>query len=79
MLRPRFLSYEKLIDIQSLTTASGSRLFVSVVEHWTFNLAARVLIPSKSWDCFSAICYPLFFITTCLSLDEALINMRVKY
>ena len=36
--------------IQSLLTASGSRLFGSVVEHWTFNPVACVQILPKSWD-----------------------------
>ena len=32
------------------TTATESRLFGSVVEHWTFNPTAGVQIPRKTWD-----------------------------
>ena len=41
--------------IQSLTTASGSRFFGSVVEHWIIDPAAPVRFPSKSWEFFSAL------------------------
>ena len=45
-----YLTYSFWIYIKSLTTVSESRLFGSVVAHWTFNPAARVQIPPKSWD-----------------------------
>ena len=43
--------YGRLVYIQSLTTASGSRLFGSVLalDYWP---AARVQFPPKSWDFF---------------------------
>ena len=41
--------------------------FGSEVEHWTFNPAAGVQIPPKSWDFFSLICYALFFVTAFMS------------
>ena len=51
----------------SLTTASGSILIGSVVEHWIIDPAARVQIPPKSWDFFSLICYALFFVAAFMS------------
>ena len=51
------------VHIQSLTTASGSRLFGSVIEHWITDPAGRVRFPPKSWEFFSLICYALFFVT----------------
>ena len=45
-----YLTYSFWVYIHSLTTVSESRLFGSVIEHWTFNPAARVQIPPKSWD-----------------------------
>ena len=53
--------------IQYLTTASGSRLFGSVVEHWIIDTAVRVRVPPKSWEFFSQICYALFFVTAFMS------------
>ena len=53
--------------IQSLTFASGNRLFGSVVEHWVLNPEARVQIPPKSWDFFCLMCYVLFFVTAFMS------------
>ena len=40
--------------MSNLTTASGSRLFGSVVETWIINPAAWVGFPPKLWDSFSA-------------------------
>ena len=40
--------------LSSLTTASGSRLFGSVVESWIIDPVARVRFPLKSWEFFSA-------------------------
>ena len=55
VLRPITLPYALLIGLYLLSvTASGSRLFGSVVEHWIIDLAARVWFPPKSWDFFSA-------------------------
>ena len=53
---------EFLWYIQSLTTASGSRLFGSEVEHWIIDQEAWIRFPPKSWDFFSLICYALFFL-----------------
>ena len=53
--------------IHSLTTASGSRLFGSVVDHWIIDPAARVRFSPKSWNCFSLICYALFFVAAFMS------------
>ena len=49
--------------IQSLTTASGSRLFDSVVEHWLIDPAARVRFPPKSWEFFqpNLLCFVLCY------------------
>ena len=44
------LTHSLQICIQSLTTASGSRLFGSVVEHWIIDPASRVRFKPKSWD-----------------------------
>ena len=53
-----FLTYSY---IQFLTTASGSRLFGSVVEHWIIDPTARVGFPPKSWESFSLICYAVIY------------------
>ena len=47
--------------MSSLTTASGSRLFGSVVENWINDPAARVRFPPKSWDFFqpNLLCFVL--------------------
>ena len=59
-----YLTHSLKVYIQSLTTASGSRLFGSVVENWIIDPAARVRFPPKSWEFFfSLICYALFFVT----------------
>ena len=42
-----YLTDSLQIYIQSLTTASGSRLFGSVVKHWIIDPAARVRFPPK--------------------------------
>ena len=44
-------------------TASGSRLFASVVEHWIIDPATWVRFPLKSWEFFNLICYALSFVT----------------
>ena len=49
--------------IRSLTTASGSRLFGSVVEHWIIDPVARVRFPPKSWEFFQPklLCFVLCY------------------
>ena len=46
------LTHSLHVYIQSLTTASGLRLFGSVVDHWIIDPTARVRFPSKSWEFF---------------------------
>ena len=59
------------IYTQSLTTASGSRLFGSVVAHWIIDQAARVRFPPKSWDFFQpnllcfVVCYGFHVVRVC--------------
>ena len=50
-----YLTHSLKVYIQTLTTASGIRLFGSVVEHWTFNSAARFQIPPQPRNLFSAL------------------------
>ena len=52
-----------LVYIQSLTAASGSTLFGSVVEHWIIDPAAWVQFSRSHENFFSLICYALFFVT----------------
>ena len=47
-----YLTQSLQVYIQSLPTASGSRLFGSVVERWIFNPAAWVQFPPNSRDIF---------------------------
>ena len=62
--------------ISSLTTASESRLFGSVVENWIIDPAARVRFPPKSWDFFQPnllcfiICYDFHVVRWGLVRDE---------
>ena len=48
MVDNSFFTHGLYVYIQSLTTASGNRLFGSVEEHWTINPAVQVLILPKS-------------------------------
>ena len=53
-----------LIDLYPIsTTASGSRLFGYVEEHWIYNLAARVRFPPKSHKIFqpNSLCFVLCY------------------
>ena len=46
-----------------MRTASGSRLFGSVAEHWIFNPAERDQFSPKSWDFFqpNVLCFVLYY------------------
>ena len=72
-----YLTHSLIVYIQSLTTASGYRLFGAVVEHWIFNTAAQVRIPTDVMDFFfRLLCYALFFNTAFTSSDIGLIFRR---
>ena len=49
--------------ISSLTTASGSRLFGSVIENWIIDPVAQVRFPPKSWEFFqpNLLCFVLCY------------------
>ena len=54
VVRPITLTYGWLICLYPICdNCAGSRLFGSLVEHWTFNPASRVQISTKAWDFFS--------------------------
>ena len=55
------------VYIQSLTTASGSKLFGSVVEHWTILTRRPEFESQQSYGIISLICYALFFVTAFMS------------
>ena len=61
--RKLYLPHNLQVYIQSLTTASGSRLFCSVVEHWIIDPAARFRFTPKSWDFFhpNLLCFVLCY------------------
>ena len=53
--RQLYLTHRLYVYIQSLTTASWSKLFGSVVEHWIIDLVGQAF--------FQPNCYALFFVT----------------
>ena len=65
--RLRYLTHSLWVNIHSMITASGSRLFGSLVEHWIIDPAVRVRFPLKSWDFFSSNLFALFFVTAFMS------------